>query len=73
MEARPMEEVTAGEAARVVREEMNVTMSLGDLGTSVEEERKPSQKRAPRRTGKGWSPQTLPSTQRRRLTTKVGV
>ena len=64
MEVRPMEEAIMAEAARV-REEVNVTMplmALVDPRTSAKEERKPSQKRASRRTtGKGWSPPTLPS------------
>ena len=56
-----MEEAIAGEAAKV-REQMNVNIPLVDLGTSVEEETKPSQKRTPRRIAKGWSTPTLPST-----------
>ena len=56
-----MEEVIAVEAARV-REEMNARTPLVDLRTSAKEERKPWQSRASRRTGKGCSPLTLPST-----------
>ena len=64
MEARSMEEVIAVEAARV-REEMNARTPLVDLRTSATGETKPSQKRASRRTGKGWSPSTLPSTSKK--------
>jgi hypothetical protein len=62
LEAKPMGEAIAGEAARV-REQMNARTPLVDLRTSPIEERKRWQRRASRRTtGKGWSPQTLPST-----------
>ena len=63
LEARSMEEVIAVEAARV-REEMNARTPLliVDLRTSATGERKGWQRRASRRTGKGWSPATLPST-----------
>jgi hypothetical protein len=64
LEARPMEEVIAVEAARV-REQMNARTPLliVDLRTSATGERKRWQRRASRRTtAKGWSPPTLPST-----------
>jgi hypothetical protein len=62
LEVRTMQEaIVAGEAARVL-EQMNARTPLVDLRTSAKEETKPSQKRASKRTGKGWSPPTLPST-----------
>jgi hypothetical protein len=69
LEVRAMEEAIAGEAARPP-EKISAATPLVDQRVSTKEERRRWQRRVMRRTGKGWSPPTRPSTSK--TATKVG-